>query len=419
MQELNQKTAIVLGGTHDHITLLQILAQKGYRTVLVDYFENPPAKAYADHFVRESTLDKEKVLQISREMHANVVIATCIDQALLTMSFVCEELGLPCHINYNQALNLTNKAYMKKVFLENGIPSSPYVILEESDDPIAVQQTAKYPLVVKPADSNSSKGIRRVDNDSELTAAVADAFTFSRSKKVVVEGFVDGLELSVDVVIKNGDAHIIMVSQNLKNSNFTDSFTIVQNTFYKQLYEKYKDMLTVIATNIAKAFKISNGPMLIQLLAEGDSLSVIEFSSRIGGGSKHSFIRTIAGFDMLGYFVDLITGGDNPVDTSYPYRYGAMNYIYTRPGKIGKFEGFDHLKTQQIISDYFFYKTEGMEITNNISSADRPAGYMVVDDDLSRINQKIRQADAMLRVFDTDGSDMMNHGLHTGLVSFS
>src|SRR5690606_6793152 len=113
---------------------------------------------------------------------------------------------------------------------------------------------------------------------------------------------------SVDVAIKDGQATIIMVTQNIKNNNLPDNFTIVQNTFHKSILDQYRPALTNIAAKIASAFEIKDGPLLVQLLAKDDAMSVIEFSARIGGGSKHSFIKRITGFDMLRYFVNVITG---------------------------------------------------------------------------------------------------------------
>jgi hypothetical protein len=41
MDMQNELQAIVLGGTDDHIRLIEILKQRGYHTTLIDYFENP------------------------------------------------------------------------------------------------------------------------------------------------------------------------------------------------------------------------------------------------------------------------------------------------------------------------------------------------------------------------------------------
>lgn len=406
------KTAIVLGGTHDHITLIDILKQTGYYVLLIDYNDNPPARQYADEYCQESTLDKEKVLKIATDRKATLVIATCIDQALLTSSYVSEKLGLPCHITYEQALSLTNKAYMKKVFIENNIPTSQYIITTPGVDYSDAVKSFEFPLVVKPADSNSSKGIKKVMAADDLPDAVAEAFTHTRSQKVVIEEFVHGKELSVDVAIVEGEAHVILITENVKNKNNKDTFTIIQNTFTAGVFNKYKEAIAVIAKNIAMAFNIKNGPLLIQLLANENKISVIEFSSRIGGGSKHFLIKKLSGFDMLDYFIRVVLCNQTGIATNYDYAYAAINYIYCNPGKIARFEGFDNLQDAGVIAQYFYYKTEGMSISNAISSADRPAGYMVVSDSLEEINDKMAKANQFLKIYDDNQDDIIIHAMH-------
>ena len=44
-------TIIVLAGGSDQIALINELKKRGHYTVLVDYFENPPAKMYADKHI--------------------------------------------------------------------------------------------------------------------------------------------------------------------------------------------------------------------------------------------------------------------------------------------------------------------------------------------------------------------------------
>ena len=47
------KKAIVLGGTEDHIKLIELLKNRGYFVILIDYYKNPPAKKAADLHIQE------------------------------------------------------------------------------------------------------------------------------------------------------------------------------------------------------------------------------------------------------------------------------------------------------------------------------------------------------------------------------
>ena len=98
----SKPVALVLGGTVPHIELIRQLKDRGFYTILVDYLENPPARPYADLHLRESTLDDDKVYQLSVENHAELVIATCIDHANTTCCHVLEMMGK--HAPYSLSL---------------------------------------------------------------------------------------------------------------------------------------------------------------------------------------------------------------------------------------------------------------------------------------------------------------------------
>ena len=77
---------IVLAGGSDQIALIQELKLRGHEVVLVDYFQNPPAKSYADKHIVASTLDVEAVRDITLSEQADLICTACTDQALLTMA---------------------------------------------------------------------------------------------------------------------------------------------------------------------------------------------------------------------------------------------------------------------------------------------------------------------------------------------
>ncbi|GAB1474491.1 hypothetical protein MASR2M69_19320 [Bacteroidota bacterium] len=406
------KKAIVLGGTYDHIKLIEILKKYGYYVLLIDYYENPPAKAIVDEHIKESTLDIDKVLNIAKKFKPDLVISTCIDQALKTMAFVCEELDLPCHISHQSAIELTNKVLMKKKFEENNIPTSKFLVIDNTSDLSNIK--LNYPIVIKPADSNSSKGISKINKYNLLNNAVELAMKNSRSKNVILEEFRNGEEYSVDVIIVDYEPEIILITKNIKNKNNKDKFTIIQSYFPALDDLALEERIKLIAKDIAISFKIKNGPLLIQMIFDGKNLNVIECSSRIGGGSKHQIIQEITDFDIINWFVNLIAKNKirKKIRLYKRSNYACINYIYANKGKIVKQLGFEELKKKQIIKQYYHYKTINSIIDNHTSSTDRSSGILIVDNNYESFIQKIITADRSLMLIDEKGDDIMIHNIY-------
>ena len=399
---------LVLAGGSDQIDLINELKKRGHKVVLVDYYPNPPAKRFADKHIQESTLDVEKVREIAVTEKVDMICTACTDQALLTVAKVSEELSLPTYISYQTALNVTNKSFIKKVIMDNDIPTSKYMIVDKADAKLA--RNFQYPLVVKPVDCNSSKGVVKVFDEKEVEDAIANAISLSRTQTAVVEEFISGEEVSADFYIQGNEVKFLCATKSNKIKN-TTSFTITQS-YYPVINEAQEAKLTVIAGKIAKAFDLKDTPLLVQLILHGDDFYVLEFSARMGGGSKHKVIETISGVDIMKVYVDRILGAKPTVNPEKKVRYATMNYVYCNNGMFVRIEGREEIRKNKLIVADFQYKMENNLITKHETSGDRVMGYLVVADSLEEMAEKIKTIDNSLKIIDDKGNDIMIHNIN-------
>lgn len=405
--------ALVLAGGFPQIALINELKNRNIETVLADYYENPVAKPYADKFYRVSTLDIEAITKVAKEEKVDFLITACTDQALNTVACVSEKLGLPCYIDHETALNVTNKQYMKKVFNEFGVPTAKHVVMGELDEQMLRSMT--YPLIVKPVDCNSSKGVKKVENIEELKIAFAKAVEYSRTDTAIVEEFIEGEELSVDVYVEEGTAHVLSVSSLDKIAN-NDKFVIFRGRYSADVVDKVHDLVQGIAQQIADAFGLKNSPMLIQMITDGNRAFVLEFSARTGGGVKFRLIKKASGFDVIAAVVELTLGNKPHVEKVVPEnRYIINEFIYCDEGTFDRLDGFDELVTDGIISEYSLYKWQGAKFDTIENSGDRVAGFTIQADTMDEIRAKHKKAVAKMQVLDTNGKDIMRKDLLTDI----
>lgn len=398
---------LVLAGGADQIALINEFKARGHETILVDFFENPPARPYADKHIVASTLDVERVKEIAIDQKVDLITTACTDQALLTVANVSEQLGLPCYLSYQTGLNVTNKSYMKNVLFANNIPTAKFVILDKVD--LDAVKDFSLPLVVKPVDCNSSKGVKRIDDIVDITKYLEEAIKLSRTKKAIVEEFKTGTEISVDYYVEGCKAKLLCATTSLKIKN-SKSFTILCSD-YPAINEEQEELLKVIGNKVAKAFGLKDCPLFIQMIANGTDVNVIEFSARMGGGSKYNLIRVLSGVNIMSKYVDLVLGGKPSVSPSKLVSFCKMVYLYCNPGVFDHIEGLEELKQQGIIDSYFEYKTKGMEISHAETSGDRPAGYLITAETADALQEKLNYVDSHIKVVSDKGEDIMMHNL--------
>jgi D-alanine-D-alanine ligase len=88
-----------------------------------------------------------------------------------------------------------DKDLLKKVLRDSGIPVARHIALRDGE---SARNPFGYPCFVKPARLGSSVGITKAHDEAELAQAVALAFR--HDDKVLVEEFLDGIEVEVGVL---------------------------------------------------------------------------------------------------------------------------------------------------------------------------------------------------------------------------
>lgn len=409
MPESKGKKALVLAGGVPQIELLKQLRGRGIETILADDNPNAVAVPYADHFCRTKIFDLEAVEELALKEQADYLITVCADQVLLMVAQVSELLGLPCYIDYKTAQNVSDKAKMKRIFRENGIPSSDYVQLDKLDfDPI---RKLRYPLVVKPVDAYSSKGVRRASNPEEVKLFFEEAKKISRSGEVIIEEFCPGEEISVDAFVTKGKVKILCISNSEKVKN-ENRFVIFRGRYPARMTEKLRKEIEEVSQKIADSFGLYNSPLLIQMIARDDHVSVLEFCARTGGNMKWLLIKHSCGVDVIEATTDLFLGKQPDIEPrERNYAIVVNDYIYCTPGVFEKAAGYEELIKDGTLAEFYICRPPQTQMQKAVSSSDRIAGFTITADNISEFNRKQAKVLEQLKILDCRGKDIMDRTL--------
>lgn len=401
--------ALVVAGSIPQIELIKQLKEREIETVLIDGSNSCLAKSYADVFYQVDIFDIEKVKDIAIREKVDFLLTVCADQVLLVVAQVSELLGLPCYIDFETAQNVSDKIKMKRIFLENDVPTSKFIELSELNaDSI---NGLNYPLVIKPVDAYSSKGVRKAETYEELEAYCKEASEISRTGGVIIEEYCEGEEISVDAFVINGKAKILCVSNSDKILD-DGRFVIFRGKYPVSASPAVMKQIEEIAQQITDAFGLINAPLLIQMINDGEHVSVLEFCARTGGNTKYLLIKYSCGVDVISAAIDLavgVTPAIEPRDTGNVYV--VNDFIYCKPGIFDRLVGFDELQKLGVINEYHAIRGRGHHAMGVRSSSDRIATYNVVASSKEEFNAKLQRIIRETRIEDPDGNDLMRHDL--------
>lgn len=405
------KKVMILAGGNDQIALMEEIRRyfkNEVEIILVDMSEKVRAIPYADKFLKISTMDKAAVLKAAREEKIDYILTACGDQPLSTMAYVATEMGLPTYLTEHDVRDLTNKRYMKEKMVQVGIPTAKHIYINKTWD--GKLPDWEFPLVVKPVDSNGSKGVKKVFSQADLEKSLKEAFQYSLSGDVIIEEFKQGEELSVDVYVEGTTAKLLSITASKKIQENKDSFTIIQS-YYPAPTDYKEEQVLEICQKIVNAWHLHDTPLLVQLIQNEDSYNVLEFSARMGGGSKYRLIQVLSGVDIMKVYVEMVMGQKPKVEPRKQYNNAIMSYVYCYPGIYESIIGLEELKEKGIILDYFIYRGSNSAIEKSNTSSDRVAGFLVVGASKDEVENKLEEANATLCVLNDKGEDIMRHDL--------
>lgn len=122
---------------------------------------------------------------------------------------------------YQSALTF-NKKDTLAVLSKYGIPSAKSVYLRKGEDidVDSITDQLGLPVFVKPNQSGSSLGISKVKEKSALLAAAEVAF--KEDNEILIESFLDGMEVSVGVIDYKGETIVLGITEIVPTNEFFD-----------------------------------------------------------------------------------------------------------------------------------------------------------------------------------------------------
>jgi D-alanine-D-alanine ligase len=147
---------------------------------------------------------------------------------------------------YKSALTF-NKKDTLAVLAKYGIPSAKsfYLRKGENINEDKIVEELGLPLFVKPNQSGSSLGISKVKAKSELAAAIE--FAFKEDDEILIESFLNGMEVSVGVIDYKGETIVLGITEIVPHKEFFD---------YEAKYEGASEEITPARLDDETRYKV-------------------------------------------------------------------------------------------------------------------------------------------------------------------
>lgn len=338
-----QKKLMLLGGLRYLIPVIEAAHKLGIYVITCDYLPDNIAHKYSDEYCNISILDKEAVLNEARRLQIDGIMSFAVDPGVVTAAYVADKMGLPQSGPYESVCILQNKDRFREFLTKNGFNVPKAKGFSPEDDILKGIEGFEWPLIVKPTDSAGSKGVKRIDNLSQLNEAIKNAFDHSFSKRIIIEEFIEQEGCSSDSDCFSVDGVLKFVSFSAQRFDkdapnpYTPSAFSWPSTMTEEQESELSSELQRLITLLGMKTSIYNVETRV---GKNGKAYIMEVSPRGGGNRLSEMIRFSTGVDLITNAVRTAVG--EPVNNleQRPYK-GNWVEIILHSEKSGIFQCLD------------------------------------------------------------------------------
>lgn len=384
------KTVLIVSGGIEAADAARLAKELGYYVVVSDRDPEAPGFAFANSCLIADVYSPAETAAAAERYNRKIrridgVICVAAD-APVTAATVAQRLGI-AGLPIAAAQTACDKLAMKRCFSAAGVPVPWFAAVET---PQALQRIAVergHNLVIKPVDSRGSRGVQRVAQVADLTKAFLLAREHSPTERVMVEEYLEGPQVSTELLIVNGECFTPGFSD--RNYEYLERYApfFIENggDLPSHLPDETQAKVKDVVARAARALGVTNGTVKGDIVVHNGQPFVIELAARLSGGffcTREIPLNT--GVNFVGVALKLAVGdGVSPDELTPKHQTPVIQrYAFPNPGRITRVVGAEDARKIAGIADIVITAKPGDVIAP--AGDKRPSAAMVLATGASR-----------------------------------
>lgn len=340
---MKKKRLMLLGGIRYLLPIIETAQKMGYYVITADYLPENIAHRFSDEYVNVSIVDKEAVLKVAKEKRINGIMSFGVDPGVVSASYVQEQMGLPAFGPFESVCILQNKDRFRAFLAENGFNVPKAKGFATVGEALSDLSWYKYPMIVKPTDSAGSKGVTRVDEESQLRSALEFAFQNSISGHVIVEEFIEKQGCSSDTDCMSIDGKLVFVSFNAQrfDQDAANPYTPAAYTWPSTFTKEQEAYLTQEIQRVISLLGLKTAVYNVETRVGIDGKPyIMELTPRGGGNRLCEMLQYATGVNLIKAITRAVVGDSAGEIGQKPYN-GYWAEIILHSDRDGVFQDLD------------------------------------------------------------------------------
>lgn len=293
---MTDKQKILIPGIGNaQVDAIRYCKNHGYEVHAISYNAEGPGLIFADYFKVIDITDKTQVASYCEQNKIDFIYSVGSDIAMPTIGFVAEKLRLPFLINEATAILLKNKDAMRKHLNKHKISEIQYIDAGNIEE---LNSWDLFPAILKPVDSQGQRGVCDIRSREDIPTFFNKAINHSYCKKVILEEYIPGNEISVNSFVYKGEIIYNFISDRIVVENLPGGIA-KGHSFPTQMSVQLQKKTIETVEKCIQSLNILNGPVYFQLKYSGSEVKIIEIAGRLDGCHLWRLIKMNYGIDLL------------------------------------------------------------------------------------------------------------------------
>lgn len=391
----SEERLLILGASVLQLPAILEAKEMGYKVGVIDYDADAVGIPFADTFFEVSTNDIPGVIDVTKCFKPRGILTLATDMPVKSVAYAARECNLPA-IDVETAEVVTDKYRMIRSFSDHGVEHPWYFLISDRSELQAIHKEVSFPCIIKPTDGSGSKGVALVTSFSELEFLYDYASSCSKGGKVIIEEYLEGDEVSVELMVINGEPIVLQVTDKITSG--PPFFVEMGHTQPSRLNKNAIAGIKDLAIRAVRAVGINQGPAHVEIMQTDKGPKMIELGARLGGDCITTHLVPLStGINMVRATIQAACGELPDIQRKYE-RGAAIRYLQSSTGRIERFENVQKAESLEGIVELKLTKEPGDNARIIKNSNDRIGFIIAEGKDADEAAERCEQARDLVKV---------------------
>lgn len=313
----------IVGGKLQGTEAAYLARKAGMESLLIDYYEKPPAMGLCDEFLCcDVTVESKELIDALNRVDL-ILPANENDKVLEALVKLADKYHYKLAFDKDAYAVSSSKQRSDRLIHENGVPAPQYY------------PDCKAPYIVKPSGFSGSEGVKRINTEEELKKFMDKV---SRDENWIAQEYLTGPSYSIEVIGQPGNYQTYEVTE----IHMASDYDCKMVTAPCSITEAQEEGFRRIAVKLAELVRLK-GIMDVEVIDDHGEFKVLEIDARIPSQTPTVVYHT-TGVNFVGELAELFCRGRLTAKETGKKKYCSYEHLLIKDGRFT--EHGEHIMSQ-------------------------------------------------------------------------